>query len=138
MRNPPVLISVIGFFAAMAGFGWLFVGMRMIGFDWFGLFGDFPAVESIGLWGWLAIAAGILWLAAAVGLWATQPWAWAFAMVVAGISLFESFILAISAFGSGLGLAAGLLPLVIILYLNSRDVKRAFGLMDATDTTIVS
>jgi len=116
----------------MAGFGWLFVGLRMIGFDWFGAFGDLQQFEHVGLWGWLAIAAGILWLAAAVGLWALQPWAWAFAMVVAGISLFEAFILAISAFGTGLALAAGLLPLVIILYLNSRDVKRAFGLMDTT------
>jgi len=114
----------------MAGFGWLFVGLRMIGFDWFGLFGDLQQFEHVGLWGWLAIIAGILWLAAAVGLWALQPWAWAFAMVVAGISLFEAFILAISTFGTGLALAAGLLPLVIILYLNSRDVKRSFGLMD--------
>jgi hypothetical protein len=130
VRNPPVLVSVLGFFGAMAGFGWLFVGLRMIGFDWFGLFGDLQQFEHVGLWGWLAIIAGILWLAAAVGLWALQPWAWAFAMVVAGISLFEAFILAISAFGTGLALAAGLLPLVIILYLNSRDVKRSFGLMD--------
>jgi hypothetical protein len=130
VRNPPVLVSVLGFFGAMAGFGWLFVGLRMIGFDWFGLFGDLQQFEHVGLWGWLAIIAGILWLAAAVGLWALQPWAWAFAMVVAGISLFEAFILAISTFGTGLALAAGLLPLVIILYLNSRDVKRSFGLMD--------
>jgi len=135
VRNPPVLISVIGFFAAMAGFGWLFVGLRMIGFDWFGLFGDLQQFESVGLWGWLAIAAGILWLAAAVGMWALQPWAWAFAMVVAGISLFEAFILAISVFGTGLALAAGLLPLVIILYLNSRDVKRAFGLMEPSSNS---
>ena len=130
MRNPPILISVIGFFAAIAGFAWLFVGLRMIGFDWFGLFGDLQQFESVGLWGWLAIATGILWLAAAAGLWALQPWAWAFAMVVAGISLFEAFLWTITSFGTGIGLAAGLLPLVIILYLNSRDVKRAFGMMD--------
>ena len=68
---------------------------------------------------------------AAIGLWGLQPWAWAFAMVVAGISLFEAALLMFQSFGSGLGFAAGLLPLVLILYLNSRDVKRAFGLAGA-------
>jgi hypothetical protein len=52
MRNPPILISVIGFFALLAGFGYLFVGLRALGFDWFGLFGDLPSLESVGLWGW--------------------------------------------------------------------------------------
>ncbi len=130
MKNPPILISVLGFFAALAGFGWIFVGMRMIGFDWFGIFGDLQQFESAGLWGWLAVGAGVLWLAAAVGLWSLRPWAWAFAMVVAGISLFEAFLWTITAFGSGVGLVAGLLPLVLILYLNSQDVKKAFGLTD--------
>ena len=129
MKNPPILVSVLGFFGAIAGFAWIFFGLRLIGFDWFGLFGDLPKLEHVGLWGWLAVAAGILWLAAAVGLWALQPWAWAFAMVIAGISLLEAFMLTITNFGTGIGLAAGLLPLVIILYLNSRDVKKAFGLV---------
>ena len=68
MRNPPVLVAVLGFFGALAGFGFLFMGFRMLGFDWFGLFGDLPRFESVGLWGWLAIAAGILWLAASLGI----------------------------------------------------------------------
>ena len=44
MKNPPILVSVLGFFAALAGFGFLFFGLRVIGFDWFGLFGDLPRV----------------------------------------------------------------------------------------------
>ena len=128
MKNPPILISVLGFFGAMAGFAWLFFGLRLLGFDWFGLLGDVQRFEQSGLWGWLAIGVGILWLAAGIGLWATQPWAWAFAMVVAGISLFEAFLWFLEFPGSGIGFAAGLLPLVVLLYLNSRDVKRAFGL----------
>ena len=66
MKNPPILISVIGFFAALAGFAWLFLGLRILGFDWFGALGDLPAFEQAGLWGWLAIGAGILWLAGRV------------------------------------------------------------------------
>ena len=61
MKNPPILISVLGFFGAMAGFAWLFFGLRLLGFDWFGALGDVPAFESAGLWGWLIIAGGIAW-----------------------------------------------------------------------------
>ena len=92
MKNPPILISVIGFFAALAGFGLLFFGLRVLGFDWFGVLGDLPAFEHVGLWGWLAIATGIIWLLAAFGLWALQPWARLFAMIIAGFALFEAVL----------------------------------------------
>ena len=130
MRNPPILISVLGFFAALAGFGWLFFGLRLLGFDWFGLFGDVEKFNSVGLWGWLLILGGILWLAAALGLWALQPWAWMVAMVVAGFAVFEAFLWMIQYPGTGIGLSAMILPGIIILYLLSADVKRAFALDD--------
>ena len=58
MKNPPILISVIGFFAALAGFAWLFLGLRILGFDWFGALGDVGKFEQSGLWGWLAFRGG--------------------------------------------------------------------------------
>ena len=130
MKNPPILISVIGFFAALAGFAWLFAGISMLGFDWFGALGDVPAFEQVGIWGWLAIAGGILWLLAAFGLWTMQSWAWIMAVVVAGIALFEAFIAAFQWPGSGIGLAMSIMPILILLYLNSAPVKAAFGLKD--------
>ena len=45
MKNPPILISVLGFFALLAGFAWLFLGFRILGFDWFGILGDL--IESL-------------------------------------------------------------------------------------------
>jgi hypothetical protein len=128
VKNPPILISVLGFFTAMAGFGWLFFGFRLLGFDWFGLLGDFPPVESVGIWGWLAVLGGVLWLAAAFGLWSLQPWAWMVAMLVAGFAIFEAFLWMIQFPGSGIGLAMMLLPGLIVIYLMSADVKAAFGL----------
>ncbi len=132
MKNPPILISVIGFFAALAGFAWIFFGLRLLGFDWFTFLGDVPAFEQAGIWGWLALLGGVLWLAAALGLWAMQPWAWMFAMIVAGIAVFEAFLYMIQYPGSGIGLAMMIMPGIIILYLNGRDVKTAFGLVDPT------
>ena len=127
MRNPPILISVIGFFAMLAGFGYFFFGLRVLGFDWFGALGNLPAFESVGLWGWFAIAVGILWILVALGLWMLQDWARILAMVVAGVSLFEAVLAFFQFPGTGVGIAMGLLPAVILLYLNSRDVKAAFG-----------
>jgi hypothetical protein len=128
MKNPPILISVLGFFVGMAGFGWLFFGLRLLGFDWFGVLGDMQAFESVGIWGWLAIVVGVLWIAVAIGLWALRPWAWLTAMVVAGLAIFEAFIWMIQYPGSGLGLGMMLLPGIIVIYLLSADVKAAFGL----------
>jgi hypothetical protein len=130
MRNPPILISVIGFFAALAGFAYLFFGLRVLGFDWFGALGDLPAFESVGIWGWMAIGMAVLWLLIAFGLWALQPWAWLTAVIIAGFSLFEAFIAFFQFPGSGVGFGMAILPVVILLYLNSASVKAAFGVGD--------
>ena len=130
MRNPPILVSVIGFFALLAGFGFLFYGFRVLGFDWFGLLGDLPAFESVGLWGWFAVFAGIVWMLVAFGLWALQPWARLAAMIVAGVSLFEAVLAFFQFPGTGIGFAMALMPAVILWYLSSNEVKVAFGEAD--------
>ena len=127
MRNPPILVSVLGFFGLLAGFTFLFIGLRALGFDWFGALGDLPALESVGLWGWLAIAAGVAWILAAIGLWGLQEWARVFAMIMAGFSLFEAALAFFQFPGSGIGFAMAILPAIILWYLNSAEVKAAFG-----------
>jgi hypothetical protein len=128
MRNPPVLISVLGFFAALAGFNDLFFGLRLLGFDWFGALGDIPTLESAGLWGWLAVATGVVWILVALGLWAMQPWARLFALIVAGFALFEAALAFFQFPGSGIGFSMALLPGLIAIYLGSAEVKSAFGM----------
>jgi len=127
MKNPPIFISVLGFFAALAGFGYLFWGLRVLGFDWFGAFGDLPAVEHVGLWGWFAIFAGLAWILTAVGLWALQPWARIVALVVAGVSLLEAVLAFFQFTGSGIGLAMAIMPALILWYLSTSEVREAFG-----------
>ncbi len=127
MKNPPILVSVIGFFAALAGFGFLFFGLRVLGFDWFGVLGDLPAFNSVGLWGWLAIFTGIVWLLAAVGLWALQPWARLFAQIIAGFALFEAVLAFFQFPGTGVGFAMAIMPALILWYMSSAEVKAAFG-----------
>ena len=130
MRNPPILISVLGFFAMLAGFGYFFFGLRVLGFDWFGIFGDLDKYESVGLWGWLAIGVGIIWILAALGLWSLQPWARLFAVIIAGFSLFEAVLAFFQFPGSGIGFAMAIMPAVILWYLTTAEVKEAFGEVD--------
>jgi cytochrome c oxidase subunit IV len=130
MKNPPILISVLGFFAALAGFGFLFFGLRVLGFDWFGALGDLPSFEHVGLWGWLAVASGIIWILVAFGLWGLQPWARLVALIVAGFSLFEAVLTFFQFPGSGIGFGMALMPILIIWYLSTAEVKAAFGEID--------
>ncbi len=130
MKNPPILISVIGFFAALAGFAWLFFGLRLIGFDWFGVLGDLPAFETAALWGWISVLGGVLWLAVAVGLWSMRPWAWMLAVLVAGLALFSAVLYMIQYPGSGLGLGMSIMPLIILWYLNGSDIKAQFDVAE--------
>ena len=83
--------------------------------------------EQTGLWGWLALGAGIAWISAASGLWALQPWAWTFTIIIAGIALFEAFMWFLEFPGTGVGFSAALMPLIIIFYMNSREIRAAFG-----------
>ncbi|HET7829980.1 MAG TPA: hypothetical protein VFL03_10490, partial [Candidatus Limnocylindrales bacterium] len=64
--------------------------------------------------------------------WSLQPWAWMFAMVVAGFAIFEAFLWMIQYPGSGIGLAMLFVPGLIVIYLLSRDVKAAFGMGDSS------
>ncbi len=132
MKNPPILISVLGFFVALAGFGYFFVGLRFLGFDWFGALGDLPAFDHVGLWGWLAILTGIVLILAALGLWALQPWARLFAMIIAGFALFEAVLAFFQFPGTGVGFAMAIMPGLILWYLSTAEVKAAFSEADPT------
>ena len=130
MKSPPILIAVIGFFGALAGFGCVFFGLRALGFDWFGALGDLPAYDHVGIWGWLAIAAGILWVLVAVGLVALQPWAWLTAIIIAGVSLLGAVLAFLQFPDTGVGFAMAVMPVILLLYLNFTGVKVAFGVKD--------
>ena len=108
--------------------------MRVLGFDWFGVLGDLPEFDDVGLWGWLAIGTGIVWLLVAGGLWTLQSWARTFAMIMAGFALFEAILAFIQFPGSGLGFAMAIMPGLIIVYLMSADIKAEFGEVDRPAT----
>ncbi len=51
---------------------------------------------------------------------------------MAGFALFEAFLWFLEYPGTGVGFAAAIMPVIILLYMNSREVKAAFGQTDAS------
>jgi hypothetical protein len=128
VKNPPILISVLGFFAIAAGFVWTIVGLRALGIEFGSITGDLPAYDNVGIWGTLGLVVGVLWIAAGVALWSLRPWAWMFACFIAIFALVNAFFLMVAYAGSGAGLVQALMPALILWYLNTAEVKEAFGL----------
>jgi cytochrome c oxidase subunit IV len=125
MLRPPVGVALLGFVALMAGFAYLIVGLRYSGFVVFGR-GDIG--EGLLLWGLLTLVVGVLFFAAAFALWATQPWGWLFAHYLAIFGLIEAVFVMIANNSLTDGLAVALFPLLVIWYLNDREVKATFGM----------
>jgi cytochrome c oxidase subunit IV len=128
MLRPPVGVALLGFVALLAGFAFLIVGFRYAAFVVFGR-GDLG--DGLFLWGVLAIISGLLFIAAAFSLWATQPWGWLFAHYLALFGLIEAVFVMIANNSLTDGLAVALFPLLVIWYLNDKEVKATFGLPTA-------
>ena len=125
MLRPPVGVALLGFVALMAGFAYSIMGLRYTGYV---VFGRGEIGDGLFLWGLLTLLVGIAFFAAAFALWSTQPWGWLFAHYLAIFGLLEAFFVAISNNSFTDGLAVAIFPLVVIWYLNDRDVKAAFGM----------
>jgi hypothetical protein len=126
VKNPPILISVLGFFGLMVGLYYIFAGLRILGFNFFGAFATAPATDYWGFWGLMWIVIGLIYAAAAWALWTLQPWGWLFAVILSVFALISAFFVMFDA-GLGQALGAALLPGIILLYLNTAEVKAAFG-----------
>ena len=125
MLRPPVGVALLGFLALMAGFAYTIMGFRYAGFVVFG-----PGSIGSGLlvYGLLTLFVGIMFIAAAFALWSVQPWGWLFTHFLAIFGLLEAFIVMIANNSFTDGLAVAIFPLIVLWYLNGKDVKGAFGL----------
>ena len=124
MLRPPVGVALLGFLALMAGFAYTIMGFRYAGFV---VFGPGSIGSGLLLYGLLTLFVGVMFLAAAFALWATQPWAWLFAHFLAIFGLLNAFIVMIANDSFTDGLAVAFFPLVVLWYLNDKDVKAAFA-----------
>ena len=125
MLRPPVGVALLGFLALMAGFAYTVMGLRLSGYVVFG-----PGSIGSGtlLWGLITLGCGIAFIVVAFSLWATQPWGWLFAQILAIFGLLDAFFVMIANNSLTDGLAVAIVPLVVLWYLNDKQVRAAFGM----------
>jgi hypothetical protein len=123
MMRPPIGVAILGFFALVNGVAVAIIGLQLMGAVAFG-----PAQTGSGLffWGLLALGLGVLYIALAYGAWTLQLWAWTFGMLLAVLGIFQAVMVLIATNNLGYGVAAALLPAVILWYLNTEGIKDAF------------
>ena len=124
MLRPPIGVALLGFLVLMAGFAFTVMGFRYSGFV---VFGPGDIGSGLLLWGLLTLLAGIMFIVAAFALWSTQPWGWLFTHFLAILGLLDAFFVWIANNSFTDGLAVAIFPLVVLWYLNQRDIKAAFG-----------
>jgi hypothetical protein len=79
------------------------------------------------IFGVLSLVLAVLYLIFAYGAWTLQPWAWILGIAGAILSLVLSLINVLQGAGIGSQLVSIIIAGVILYYLNTPDVKRAFG-----------
>jgi hypothetical protein len=128
MQKTPLGVMILGFIALLKGVVGVFYGCVFVG-----LLAFEPAVsgEGFGFAGALAIVVGLVYIAVAFAAWSLQPWAWLFGMIMALVGIVEAIVVLIASNDLAYGVAAALLPLVMLWYLNQERVKEAFGADEA-------
>jgi hypothetical protein len=123
MRTPPIGVAILGFFALVNGIAALIMGLQLMGVVAFG-----PVSTGSGtfLWGLLAFVLGLLYVAVAYGAWTVRIWAWTFGMLLAVLGIFNAVMILFATGDLSKGVAAALLPGLVLWYLNTAGVKEAF------------
>lgn len=134
----PTVITILAVLAAIGGvlgiFGALgLIGIGAVGGAIMGAGGEAAAGFLIGafaiVWGLVTLVISVADLAFAYGAWGLKPWAWMLGIILQGASIFIAFINWIGGNSGGFGsfLISAVISGVIIYYLLTPEVKRAFG-----------
>ena len=123
MRTPPIGVAVLGFFALVNGIAALIIGLQLMGVV---AFGPVSTGTGVFFWGVLAFILGLLFVAVAYGAWTVRLWAWTYGMLIAALGILNAVLILFSTGDLSKGVAAALLPALILWYLNTPGVKQAF------------
>jgi hypothetical protein len=137
MQRPRV-ITILAVLAAIGGVLGLFAALGLIGLGAvsgaaLGLGGEAVSGFLVGgfaiFWGLVTLVQSVADLAFAYGAWFLKPWAWMLGIVLQGISIFVALINWVGSSSGSFGsfLFSAVISGVIIYYLLTPEVKRAFG-----------
>lgn len=126
MRQRPTGITILAILAALGGIFGVLGGLTLLGF------GSFFAAAGLGgfafVFGLIALVIGIAELALAYGAWTLQTWAWQLGVLLQVVSIVWALVEVVLGYASIQGVIIGIVVSgVIIYYLNTPEVRRAFG-----------
>jgi hypothetical protein len=119
----PTGITIISVLSFAAGAIYLLQGLRSLGFV---VFGPAGALSNASIIGWLSLLTAAFWIGLGFGFWTLRVWAWFVGLFVVAASLVEAFIGNMSGWEFGDMFGAMIVPLIILFYLSTDDVKRSF------------
>jgi hypothetical protein len=134
----PRIITILAVLAAIGGVLGIFAALGLIGIGAVGgaIVGAGVDVASgflVGgfaiFWGLVTLVQAVADLAFAYGAWGLKPWAWMLGIVLQGVSILVALINWVGSSNGSFGnfLFSAVISGVIIYYLLTPDVKRAFG-----------
>jgi hypothetical protein len=129
----PTGVTILAVLSAIGGVLGLLAGVALLGLGGIaaGATGQAAFFGLGALAGIITVAIAIGQLAFAYGAWSLQPWAWSLGMVLALASIVWSVLLAVTSGDIVNGLISQAISIaisgVIIYYLNTPNVKAAFG-----------
>ena len=120
-QHRPFGVTLIGILIAIHGAFALAVSVYGFFTGFYGFFG--ASIEGL---------FGVVLLYVAAGMWTLQPWAWMLTLVLEVMQAIFAVLTAIVVPGAEVYWVIAALAVVIIVYLNSSGVRRAFGIPSPT------
>ncbi|MGA7731810.1 MAG: hypothetical protein WCD37_11135 [Chloroflexia bacterium] len=112
----PMGITILAVLAAIGGLFGLFAALSLLG-------------GPYGIYGIISLITSLAYLAFAYGAWTLQPWAWMLGLGIAGLVILLQilYLFLIPGYSIVNVIIGAIIPAIIIYYLMTPDVKRAFG-----------
>ena len=127
MATRPTGITILAVVGALGGISGILLGLAALGLGSFFVFaaGTGAFLQVLGL---LFLVLGIAELAVAYGFWNLRLWAWQYGILVAVLYIVVDVLWVILANGSiGNVIVQVIFSAIILYYLNTPDIRRAFG-----------
>lgn len=125
MPSRPFGVLVLGALAIGIAIVRLLLGLQLLGIA---IFGDVEFEGSGVFWtGLLTFVVGLIYLAVGWALWSMRPWALIFTMIMAVFGLVDAMFVWIATGSIAYGLAAALIPAVLLWYTSRQDIRDQFA-----------
>jgi hypothetical protein len=129
MGNRPFGVLVLGALAIAIAIVRLLLGLQLLGVA---IFGDIQFEGGGVFWtGLMTLVVGIIYFGVGWSLWSMRPWALVFTMIMAVFGLVDAMFVWIATGAISYGLAAALIPALLLWYTSREDIREQFAQADA-------